>query len=131
MSTQPPERLDVVDVDGQLVDGGALGGALGEGPALEGAGAGVQHLVDIGASEIGGEGHIEGQVDGGINGGRRGQRRRSAVRTSQGLRGGNVGVRARHPKGGRHALPPMASLAREVGDLVHAASADGCFLRPP
>lgn len=104
-------------MDGQVVHGGAFGGAFGEGPAVQRAGIGMEDVLDIGAGQGGGEGHVEGEIDNGING-RRGVHRRGAVRSSKGLRR-DVGVRPRHAEGRGHSLPAMPGLAGEIGDLVH------------
>lgn len=82
----------------------------------------MNHVIDIGTGEGGGEWDIEGQVDGGIDSGGR-SHRRSAVRSPKSV-GGHVSMRSRHAKGRCHPLPAMTGLARKIGDLVHDTRID-------
>lgn len=110
---------------GQLVDEGAVGGAFGESPALQGVGTGVEDVLDVGTSQRGGEGDVEGQVDGRIDA----RGRRHGGRTVWPAKG-HVGVWSGHPKGRRHSFPSMTGLAREVGNLVHDQRSEGRFSHP-
>lgn len=104
-------------MDGKLVDGGSVRGALGEGPTLESTRTRVQDIIGIGTGQGGGEWNIEGEVDGRVNAGGR-SHRRCAVRSTKRV-GAHIGVRSRHAESGCHSLPAMTGLTRKVGDLVH------------
>lgn len=99
------------------MDGGAFGSALGEGPTLKGARARMQDIVDVGTGKSRGEGHVKREIDGRVDSSRRSHGRR-AMRSTEGVRS-HVGMRSRHAKSGRHTLPAMTGLAREIGNLVH------------
>ena len=108
------QAVDIAGVHGQLVHRRTLLGAFGEGPALQGAGTGVEHVLDIGTSKGGGEWDVKGEVDSRID-----TRRRSHRRSTVWPAKGHVGVRSGHPESRRHSFPTMTGLAREVGYLVH------------
>lgn len=120
LSTQAPQVVDVLGVDRQLVDGGALSRAFRVRPPSLCTWAGVHDVVDVGPRQIRGEGHVEGEID--LGAGRYGGRRRRGGRRSlDGSCHGHVVVRSgeREACGRGHLLPAVASRAGEVGYLVH------------
>lgn len=60
------QTSEVVGVDGQLVNGDVIGSLGRVRPPQDGIGSSVQDIFGIGASQIGGEGHVEGMVDLGV-----------------------------------------------------------------
>jgi hypothetical protein len=123
VSTQVPQVVYILRVDGQLVGGRGLCRAFRMGPARLCPRTRPHDVVGVGPREIRREGHVEGQVD--LRARRDHGRGARSGRGALYRRGdGHVVVRPREREAGRgrHFFPPVPCLAGEVGYLVHSVS---------
>jgi len=121
-STEPPQLLDVLVVDGQPMYGRVLIRALGKCPSLQGFRARVEDFLDIRARQVGSEGYIKREINHDIR--RREGRNWLAVqrRPLDGLSNRQIHlIRPRGHQAGRcHLLEAMTSLASNIaGEPLH------------
>lgn len=66
--TKPRQRVQCLDMNGQLVDLDVIGGIFRVRPPQDRIGRGVKNVLGVRASEVGCKGHIERAVNRGIGG---------------------------------------------------------------
>lgn len=120
VSAQAMQVVEVLRVDGKLVDLNVVGDILGMRPPDDGIGSRMQDVLGVGAGKVGREGDVEGVGDGGVGSLRVGEGRASLRRilgmSVDGITR-HIGT-ATHAEVGAHPLGPVPHICQ----LIHGRS---------